>query len=105
MVSAIYQLPNLPSMCPKKTGNSISPGFQESKNGYEQWVRQNMGYFASIVSSAIAHTQECTDGLAKAVGDAEMPLLAALAWPKASPKELRAILDYMTMSFMLEVLT
>lgn len=34
-----------------------------------------------------------------------MPLLAALAWPQASSKELRAILDYMTISFMLEELT
>jgi len=46
-----------------------------------------------------------TNGLAKGIANAEMPLLAALAWPKASAKELRAILDYMTMSFMFEELT
>lgn len=34
-----------------------------------------------------------------------MPLLAALAYPLASCQELRAILDYMTASFMLEELT
>lgn len=34
-----------------------------------------------------------------------MPLLAALAYPIASYRELRAILDYMTSSFMLEELT
>ncbi|OAX32838.1 terpenoid synthase [Rhizopogon vinicolor AM-OR11-026] len=88
MPSGVYQLPDLPSMCPKKSGNSISPNFQEAKNSYEQWVRENIGYPASI-----------------GVANAEMPLLAALAWPRASSKELGAILDYMTMSFMLEELT
>lgn len=34
-----------------------------------------------------------------------MPLLAALAFPRASCQELRGILDYMTVSFMLEELT
>ena len=51
MPSGVYQLPNLPSLCPKKTGNNISPGFQEAKDGYEQWVRENIGLFLSIVSN------------------------------------------------------
>jgi len=35
----------------------------------------------------------------------EVPLLAALAWPKANFKELRGIFHYMTISIMLEELT
>ncbi|KAG1750714.1 isoprenoid synthase domain-containing protein [Suillus lakei] len=88
MPSRVYHLPKLLSVCPQKTGSIISPGFKEAKDGYEHWIRNTIGYFVSIE-----------------VAKAEMPLLAALAWPKASSKELRAILDYMTMSFMLEVLT
>lgn len=105
MPSRVYQLPDLPTIFPKKSGNGISPGFQKAKADYEQWVRKNLGYFFSIVSSAIIYTHECTDGHTKGVGKAEMPLLAALAWPKASSEELLAILCYMTMSFMLEELT
>ncbi|KAG1754774.1 isoprenoid synthase domain-containing protein [Suillus paluster] len=88
MPSGVYQLPDMLSVCPKRTGPAISPGFKKAKDGYEQWVRDTIGYFVS-----------------KGVANAEMPLLAALAWPEASSKELRAILDYMTMSFMLEELT
>ncbi|KAG1842003.1 isoprenoid synthase domain-containing protein [Suillus subalutaceus] len=88
MLSRVYHLPKLLSVCPQKTGFIINPGFNEAKDGYERWVKDNIGYFFSIE-----------------IAKAEMPLLAALAWPRASPKELRAILDYMTMSFMLEELT
>jgi len=48
---------------------------------------------------------ECTNPLVKEVSDSEIPLLGALMWPKTSSKELRAILDYLTMTLMLEVLT
>src|SRR5882757_1902378 len=50
MYSGVFQLPNLPRICPKKTGNKISPGFQEAKDGYEQWVKENITLFLSIVS-------------------------------------------------------
>jgi len=43
--------------------------------------------------------------LTEVLAKTEAPLLAALAWPKANSKELRAILDYMTISIMLEELT
>ncbi|KAG2156379.1 isoprenoid synthase domain-containing protein [Suillus clintonianus] len=86
MSPGVYQLPDLLSICPKKTGNIISPSFKETKESYEQWVRDNIGYFASIVRS-------------------DMPLMAALVCPNANFQELRAILDYMSMSYMLEELT
>ena len=59
MPSGVYQLPNLLSLFPKKTRNNISPHFQEAKHGYEQWVRENFGYFAAIVSSVIMHARKC----------------------------------------------
>lgn len=54
-----------------------------------------------LLASADSHI----DSRRQEVYNAEMPLLAALAYPRASCKELRAILDYMTTSFMLEELT
>ncbi|KAH7907036.1 isoprenoid synthase domain-containing protein, partial [Hygrophoropsis aurantiaca] len=71
MSTPVLHLPDLLALCPKKTGNLISPHFQE----------------------------------ADTVNNAEMPLLAALSWPLANTKELRAILAYMTISFMLEEMT
>jgi hypothetical protein len=56
MPSGVYQLPNLPTICPKKTGNKISPGFQEANVGYEQWIKENIRNVLSIVSSAILHS-------------------------------------------------
>ncbi|OAX35170.1 terpenoid synthase [Rhizopogon vinicolor AM-OR11-026] len=116
MYSGVFQLPNLPRICPKKTGNKISPGFQEAKDGYEQWVKENITLFLSIKLARfgvplIALTELLAKfgvpllALTEVLDKTEGPLLAALAWPKANSKELRAILDYMTMSIMLEELT
>ncbi|KAL4067734.1 isoprenoid synthase domain-containing protein [Scleroderma citrinum] len=88
MVTQTYLLPNLLALFPKKPGGSISPHFKEAYDGYNEWVKCTIGYFFSVV-----------------LYNAEMPLLAALAWPLASEQELRAILDYMTASFMLEEMT
>ena len=57
MPSRVYKLPPLPSMCPQKAGNNISPAFQEAKVAYEQWVRENIFHFASMVGSAIIHVK------------------------------------------------
>ncbi|EIW77648.1 terpenoid synthase [Coniophora puteana RWD-64-598 SS2] len=83
-----YEIPDLLALCPKKVGNTISPHFDAARIGYERWVNETL-----------------PKGFAIEVDNAEMPLLAALAWPYASEKELRAILAYMTMSFMLEEMT
>lgn len=73
---------------PSMPGGSISPHFKEAYEGYNEWVKSTLGYFFSVE-----------------VYNAEMPLLAALAFPLASEQELRTILDYMTASFMLEEMT
>ncbi|KAG9318589.1 isoprenoid synthase domain-containing protein [Chiua virens] len=83
-----YRIPNFLRLLPKKPGGEISPYFKDADNGYHSWVREKIGWLFAIE-----------------VYNAEMPLLAALAWPLASCKELRGILDYMTTSFMLEELT
>ncbi|KAG6334768.1 hypothetical protein ID866_4320 [Astraeus odoratus] len=88
MVVQTVQLPDLLSLFPKKPGGVISLGFKGAYDGYNEWVRSTLGYFFSVE-----------------VYNAEMPLLAALAYPIASEQELRAILDYMTSSFMLEEMT
>ncbi|KAH7930478.1 terpenoid synthase [Leucogyrophana mollusca] len=88
MSTQILHLPDLLSLCPKKSGNLISPHFEEADAGYRNWVEKTIGRYFAIE-----------------VNNAEMPLLAALAWPLANTKELRAILSYMTISFMLEELT
>ncbi|KAG2128092.1 isoprenoid synthase domain-containing protein [Suillus cothurnatus] len=88
MPSRVYHIPKLLSARPRKTGFIINPSFKETKDGYERWVKDTFDYPSSIK-----------------IAESEMPLLAALAWPQASSKELRAILDYMTASFMLEELT
>ncbi|KAH7889591.1 isoprenoid synthase domain-containing protein [Phlebopus sp. FC_14] len=89
MSARVYQLPDLLALFPEKPGGSISPHFKDAEAGYNRWVKEKLGWLFSIVR----------------VSNAEMPLLAALAWPLASCKELRAILDYMTASFMLEEMT
>ncbi|KIJ69093.1 hypothetical protein HYDPIDRAFT_79567 [Hydnomerulius pinastri MD-312] len=88
MSAGIYQLPDLLAFFPEKPSGPISPHFKEAETGYNEWVRKKLGWYFSIE-----------------VYNAEMPLLAALAWPLASCRELRMILDYMTSSFMLEELT
>ncbi|KAG2156378.1 isoprenoid synthase domain-containing protein [Suillus clintonianus] len=88
MPLGIYQLPDLLSICPKKTGHIVSPSFEETKHSYEQWVRDNIGYFAAIKFAKI-----------------QMPLLAALICPKGGFRDLRAILDCMSMQYILEELT
>jgi len=104
-------------MCPQKAGNNISPAFQEAKAAYEQWVRENIFHFASLVGSAIIHVKIVLmaskaifkglslPALVGVLATTEVPLLAALAWPKANSKELRGIFHYMTISIMLEELT
>jgi len=88
MSTGVYQLPDLLALLPKKPGGDISPHFKEADTGFNAWVHKKLGWF-----------------FAKEVYNAEMPLLAAVAWPLASCQELRAILAYMTSSFMLEELT
>ncbi|KAI6028505.1 isoprenoid synthase domain-containing protein [Pisolithus orientalis] len=88
MVAQTYQLPDLLSFFAQKPGGPISPHFKGAYQGYSEWVGNTLGYYFSIE-----------------VYNAEMPLLAALAYPLATEHELRAILDYMTASFMLEEMT
>ncbi|KAI6045543.1 isoprenoid synthase domain-containing protein [Pisolithus marmoratus] len=88
MVAHTYQLPDLRSFFARKPGGPISPHFKEAYQGYNEWVKNTLGYYFSIE-----------------VYNAEMPLLAALAYPITTEHELRAILDYMTASFMLEEMT
>ncbi|KAI6131966.1 isoprenoid synthase domain-containing protein [Pisolithus croceorrhizus] len=88
MAAQTYQLPDLRSFFAQKPGGPISPHFKGANQGYNEWVGSTLGYYFSIV-----------------LYNAEMPLLAALAYPVATELELRAILDYMTASFMLEEMT
>ncbi|KAF8559681.1 terpenoid synthase [Imleria badia] len=88
MSAQAYRLPNFLVLLPKKPGGEISPHFKDADNGYHSWVHDKIGWLFAIE-----------------VYNAEMPLLAALAFPLASCRELRGILDYMTSSFMLEELT
>ncbi|KAI6005846.1 isoprenoid synthase domain-containing protein [Pisolithus albus] len=88
MVAQTYQLPDLRSFFPRKPGGAISPHFKGAYRGYNEWVSNTLGHYFSIE-----------------VYNAEMPLLAALTYPFATELELRAILDYMTVSFMLEEMT
>ncbi|KAG1731526.1 uncharacterized protein EDB91DRAFT_1338583 [Suillus paluster] len=76
------------SVCPNKTGNIISPAFRETKDSYEEWVRATIGYPLLIE-----------------VTSAEIPLLAALAHPKASSEELSGVLNYMSIQLMFERFT
>ncbi|KAF9234791.1 isoprenoid synthase domain-containing protein [Melanogaster broomeanus] len=89
MPISAYQLPDLLALLPKKPGGNINPHFEEANTRYEAWMKKMFGWrwiFALVY-------------------DSEVPLLGCLAWPLASCHELKAILDYMTSSIMLEVLT
>jgi len=90
MSTTCYQLPDLLSMCPKKSGKIISQHFAEADARYVEWVK-NCKVFGPYARAAFC--------------DAEMPLLASLAWPHASAEDLCFILDYMSLSFVLEEMT
>jgi len=53
----VYKLPNLPSMCPEKSADTISPGFQEAKDSYEEWIKETLGYSFLIVCSTDVRIQ------------------------------------------------
>ncbi|KAF9238506.1 isoprenoid synthase domain-containing protein [Melanogaster broomeanus] len=89
MPTVAYQLPDLLALLPKKPGGNINPYFEEANTRYDAWMKKMFGW----------------RWLFALVYDSEVPLLASLAWPLASCQELKAILDYMTSSIMLEVLT
>ncbi|KAH7905973.1 isoprenoid synthase domain-containing protein [Hygrophoropsis aurantiaca] len=92
MSTPVLHLPDLLALCPRETGNLISPHFQEADADYRTWVEKTLGGYFS-------------ESDIKEVSNAEIPLVAALAWPLANTKDLCAIVAYLTLSWMLEEMT